>query len=68
MTTGVPSFDDVPGAREGLFELAIVVAVDGADVVEAELVPDQVREEEALDRALDLPRELPGLVALAAAA
>jgi hypothetical protein len=52
------------GAREGLLELPEVVAVDRADVVEPELVPDQVGEEEPFDRALEFPRQLPGLVAL----
>ena len=64
MTTGVPSCGDVLGARQRLLELLEVVAVDGADVVEPELVPDQVGEEEAFDRALQLARELPRLVAL----
>ncbi len=55
---------DLPGARQGDLELLEVVPVDRSDVVEAQLVPDQVGEEQALDRALQFPRELPGLVAL----
>ena len=55
---------DVARPREGFLELAEIMSVDGADVVEAELVPDEVRQEETLDRALELSRELPGLVAL----
>jgi len=55
---------NVLGARERFLELLEVVVVDGPDVVEAEFVPDQVREEEAFDRGLELPRELPGLVAV----
>ena len=64
MTTGVPSAGDLLRAREGLLQLLVVVPVDRPDVVEAELVPDEVREEEPLDRVLDLLREAPRLLAL----
>ena len=47
-----------------IFQLLLIVTIDRSDVMQAELFPDRVRQDQALDRGLDLARNFPRFVAV----